>query len=788
MKSGVVVPLPVLLVLAVATSITTTSAQALPNCPDRCGDVKIPYPFGTAEGCYLRDEFFINCTSTEGNAPMAKLTGPPSSSPKSQLTDLIVTDINLDNAELCVLSSIYQECGRGSGGTINQWLRLPSPFAFSTKNMFFAFGCATFAKYRGQQYRPSGRILTPDQDQAYNKSGLAVTECDDSLGTTSCSGNGCSQSPIPSGLQNFTVESLLSIIIIRQNPFQRKWSVEDLDCNYGFLAEQGNFSSSPNISFVQLQKYRRLLVPTTTVVDWQIGNEPCDEAQKNNGSYACKGNSTCVNRSNVSEGVYDGWPQGYICRCLPGYQGNAYLTDGCQDIDECQSSKPCSTEEHCENLPGQYKCVPHQLKTSIRVLISFGTFAIVLVIVVGSLWSIYWGMKKREFINLKENYFEKNGGLLLQQLSSPHGAEMAKIFTAKELEKATNNYDESRILGEGGCGIVYKGILSNNRIVAIKKPKLVGASSHIRSTPNHNISTQQFVNEVVILSQINHMNVVRLLGCCLETSVPILVYEFITNGTLFKHLHGDEEGKRSSPPLFWDLRLKIATETAGALAYLHSSTSTPILHRDVKTMNILLDENYTAKVADFGASQLIRPLDEKQMTTFVQGTLGYLDPEYFHSDEFTEKSDVYSFGVVLVELLTSKKAFSFARPNAERNLSKVFVSSLEEGRLNEILDNEMVDGENMNDGIVIQNVAYLAKRCLRLQGDERPTMREVVMELECLYKGLSPLYDMTYKHHIIYPNETGKDLLGSPTSPTAYVAADQHEPRNRSHEEVVGEG
>ncbi|PRQ29763.1 putative protein kinase RLK-Pelle-WAK family [Rosa chinensis] len=765
---GVVVPILVVVVLAAATSSSTTSAQALPNCPDRCGDVKISYPFGTVKGCYLRDEFFINCTSAEGNASVAKLTSPPSSSPTSPLTDLIVTDISLDNAELRILSSVYQDCGDRKE-TLNKWLRLPSPFAFSTKNIFFAVGCATFAKYRGYQYRPSGRILGPDDDQAYNKSGFAVTQCDDSFGTT-CSGNGCSQSSIPSGLQNFTVESLLSISINGYIPNQGKWYSPYLGCNYGFLAEEGNFSFSPNISFAQLQKYRRLLVPTTTVINWQVGDEPCEEAQKSKGSYACKGNSTCVNWSNVNEGGYGGWHLGYICRCLPGYQGNPYLADGCQDINECQSSDRCRTEELCVNLPGQYKCDPNQLKTSLRFLISFGIFASVFVIVVGGLGSIYWEMKKREYMILKEKYFEKNGGLLLQQLANHHGVEMAKIFTAEELEKATNNYHESRVLGEGGCGIVYKGILQNDRTVAIKKPK-VGNSSH-STTPTHCTPSQQFVNEVIILSQINHINVVRLLGCCLETSVPILVYEFITNGTLFKHLHGDKRGKRSSPPLFWDLRLKIATETAGALAYLHSSTSTPILHRDVKTMNILLDENYTAKVADFGASQLIRPLDEKQMTTFVQGTLGYLDPEYFHSDEFTEKSDVYSFGVVLVELLTSKKAFSFARPDAERNLSKLFVSSVEDGRLKEILDNDMVDEANINDTMVLENVAYLAKRCLRVKGDERPTMKEVAMELECLYKGLSSIYDMTHKHYFICQDETDEDLLGSSTSNTADVAAD----------------
>lgn len=318
---------------------------------------------------------------------------------------------------------------------------------------------------------------------------------------------------------------------------------------------------------------------------------------------------------------------------------------------------------------------------------------------------------------MRDSYFHKNGGILLQtQIDSLNGStERATIFTAEELEKATDNYDEDRIIGKGGHGTVYNGVLSNGRVVAIKK-----------SMVSNQTEIGQFINEVVVLSQINHRNVVKLLGCCLETEFPLLVYEFITNGTLCEHLHFEGEACGDHHKLSWTTRLRIAAETAEALAYLHSSVSTPIMHRDVKTANILLDDNLTAKVSDFGASKLV-PLDQTQVTTLVQGTMGYLDPEYFQTSQLTEKSDVYSFGVVLAELLTSKKAISFFRPQSQRNLSMYFVSAMNEGRLDQILDNEIVSDASVE---YVIEVANLAKRCLRLHGEERPTMKEVAMELE----------------------------------------------------------
>ncbi|XP_010248070.1 PREDICTED: wall-associated receptor kinase 5-like, partial [Nelumbo nucifera] len=351
---------------------------------------------------------------------------------------------------------------------------------------------------------------------------------------------------------------------------------------------------------------------------------------------------------------------------------------------------------------------------------------------------LYWGIKNRKQNIRREKFFQQNGGLLLRQQLSSYDAsvEVAKIF-AEELKRATNNYDESRILGCGGYGTVYKGILPNNKIVAIKKSKIVDESQ-----------VEQFINEVVILSQINHKNVVKLLGCCLESEVPLLVYEFITNGTLSHHIH--DEGHQSS--ISWDNRLRIATETASALAYMHSTASPPIFHRDVKPSNILLDDNYIAKVSDFGASRLV-PLDQTQLTTLVQGTMGYLDPEYFQTSRLTEKSDVYSFGIVLAELLTGRKALEFNRPEKEKNLALYFITSMAEDNVLDILEERVVYEATMDQ---LREITKLAKRCLNMTGEERPPMKEVATELDGLHR--------SNKHPWDEPHEEVECLLVDPSN------------------------
>uniref|UniRef100_A0ACD5W6D2 Uncharacterized protein n=1 Tax=Avena sativa TaxID=4498 RepID=A0ACD5W6D2_AVESA len=461
-------------------------------------------------------------------------------------------------------------------------------------------------------------------------------------------------------------------------------------------------------------------------VQWVAARLSCTEAQQNRSRYACVSiNSKCVDVSDDGR-----FYAGYRCKCSNGFQGNPYIQSGCRDINECLQPDKC--KGICRNTEGSFSCTECPSKTEydplklqctklkqqpvlLGVIIGLSCgFGVLLVSFSVVLLTRRW--KRNVQKQLRKNYFRKNQGLLLQKLvfSDETANDKTKIFSLEELEKATNSFDPTRVIGRGGHGMVYKGMLSDQHVAAIKKSKVIAECE-----------LSQFINEVAVLTQINHRNIVKLFGCCLETEVPLLVYDYVSSGSLSEVLHADAD---SGLPLSWGDYLRIAMETAGALSYLHSSASISIFHRDVKSSNILLDGNYTAKVLDFGASRLV-PMDQTHVDTNVQGTFGYLDPEYFHTRQLSEKSDVYSFGVVLVELLLRMKPVFTGESGTVQSLSNYFLQEFMEGRITSVVKSRVLEEATEEE---IDGVASLAELCLRLHGEERPTMKQVEMELRTL--------------------------------------------------------
>ncbi|KAF7822323.1 putative receptor-like protein kinase [Senna tora] len=360
---------------------------------------------------------------------------------------------------------------------------------------------------------------------------------------------------------------------------------------------------------------------------------------------------------------------------------------------------------------------------------------LVLFVVVMAVFLLY----RRRRNGLQISHENGNGNGKEKDLSSIFSrSKIGYRFPLAAIQKATSNFSEDLVIGVGGFGKVYKGVFTDGTIVAVKR----GASQSQQGLA-------EFKTEIEMLSQFRHRHLVSLIGYCNEQDERIIIYEYMEKGTLKNHLYGSSD----VICLSWRQRLEACIGAAKGLHYLHTGSAKAIIHRDVKSANILLDENFMAKVADFGLSKTGPEIDKTHVSTAVKGSFGYLDPEYLTTQQLTEKSDIYSFGVVMFEVLCGRPVIDPSLPREKVNLVEWVMKCLERKQLEEIIDPRLA-GQLESDSS-LQKFVEIAEKCLAEHGTNRPTMGDVLWHLEFVLRQEVGVGRESSRTHQIHRSDTG---------------------------------
>eukprot|EP00253_Pinus_taeda_P031601 PITA_31601 len=413
---------------------------------------------------------------------------------------------------------------------------------------------------------------------------------------------------------------------------------------------------------------------------------------------------TKLERLNIENNNFSGvFPAQLLLNCSLklNYSGNPYLRVGTRECNLKKNKNENTDKNKNENTD-------KDKNENTKLIVVLGILFIALIV------DQY--IKLTIKLTIKKAVPPKRIQMVNHSMNMVPNATKSRAFTLDEMRAATQSFSEE--IGRGGFGSVFFGKLPQGKLIAVKVLSQLSGQG-----------IQEFLNEVDLLSIINHRNLVSLLGYCNETDEVMLVYEHMSGGTLRDHLYGP---RAENSDLNWKRRLNIALDAAQGLEYLHVGCNPKIIHRDVKTANILLDTNLNGKLADFGLSKMIIDGEATHVTTVVKGTFGYLDPEYFNTRMLTEKSDVYSFGVVLLEILSGRAPIDTNLPEEEINIVRWVTPHLQEtdengGKIIDVIDKRLCGGYDMKS---VSNVAKIAMRCLQALPSRRPTVSEVVAELK----------------------------------------------------------